>query len=44
MSAFLGPKNTAGSKDDNVLMGILRDPEKQILMVLKQLVSQKQLF
>ena len=21
-------KNTAGSKDDNVLMGILRDPEK----------------
>lgn len=26
--AFLGAKNTVGSKDGNVLMGILRDPEK----------------
>ena len=41
---FLGQRNTVGSKDGNVLMGILRDPEKQILMVLKQLVFQKQLF
>lgn len=32
---FLGQRNTVGSKDGNVLIGILRDPEKQILMVLK---------
>ncbi|MDG2653898.1 hypothetical protein P7M03_26425, partial [Vibrio parahaemolyticus] len=25
---FLGQKNTVGSKEGNVLMGILRDPEK----------------
>ena len=41
---FLGQRNTVGSKDGNVLMGILRDPKKQILMVLKQLVFQKQLY
>ena len=28
MPAFLGAKNTVSSKDGNVLMGILRDPEK----------------
>ena len=42
--AFLGAKNTVGSKDGNVLMGILRDPEKADFDGSKQLVFQKQLF